>query len=30
VDTTFARRNGCEISAWDAAKDILGASGGAA
>jgi hypothetical protein len=30
VDATFARRNGCEISAWDAAKDILGASGGAA
>jgi hypothetical protein len=30
VDTTFARRNGCEINAWDAAKDILGASGGAA
>ena len=30
VDATFARRNGCEISAWDAAQDILGASGGAA
>lgn len=30
VDATFARRNGCEISAWDAAKDILGTSGGAA
>ncbi len=29
VDATFARRNGCEISAWDAAQDILGASGGA-
>jgi hypothetical protein len=30
VDTTFARTNGCEISAWDAAQDVLGASGGAA
>ncbi|WP_457965508.1 serine protease inhibitor [Arthrobacter sp. D1-29] len=30
VDATFARRNGCEISAWDAARDILGATGGAA
>ncbi|UZX01814.1 serine protease inhibitor [Arthrobacter sp. CDRTa11] len=30
VESTFARRNGCEISAWDAARDILGASGGAA
>lgn len=30
VDATFARRNGCEISAWNAAQDILGASGGAA
>lgn len=30
VDTAFARTNGCEISAWDAAKDVLGAAGGAA
>lgn len=29
VDATFARRNGCEISAWNAAKDVLGASDGA-
>ena len=29
VDSSFARTNGCEISAWDAAKDVLGASGGA-
>ncbi|WP_426998064.1 serine protease inhibitor [Pseudarthrobacter sp. N5] len=27
VDTSFSRRDGCEISAWDAAKDILGAGG---
>jgi hypothetical protein len=30
VDTEFARTNGCEISAWDGAKDVLGAAGGAA
>ncbi len=29
VDSSFARTNGCEISAWDAAKDVLGAAGGA-
>ncbi|WP_285247319.1 SSI family serine proteinase inhibitor [Pseudarthrobacter sp. efr-133-R2A-89] len=29
VESTFARTNGCEISAWDAAKDVLGAAGGA-
>jgi len=29
VDSTFARTNGCEISAWDAAKNVLGAAGGA-
>lgn len=30
VDAAFSRTNGCEISAWDAAKDVLGAAGGAA
>ncbi|MCU1517255.1 MAG: serine protease inhibitor [Pseudarthrobacter sp.] len=30
VDTSFARTNGCEISAWNAAQAILGSSGGAA
>jgi len=30
VDAAFARTNGCEISTWDAAKDVLGAAGGAA
>jgi hypothetical protein len=30
VDVTFARTNGCEISAWNAAQDILGVPGGAA
>ncbi|WP_411375442.1 SSI family serine proteinase inhibitor [Arthrobacter sp. MPF02] len=30
VDAEFARTNGCEISAWDAARDILGHAGGAA
>lgn len=30
VDATFARTNGCEISAWNAAQDVLGGSGGAA
>lgn len=29
VDSSFARTNGCEISAWDAAKNVLGAAGGA-
>jgi len=29
VDSKFARTNGCEISAWDAARDVLGAAGGA-
>ena len=29
VDSSFARTNGCEISDWDAAKDVLGSAGGA-
>ncbi|MET3707231.1 SSI family serine proteinase inhibitor [Arthrobacter sp. UYEF6] len=29
VDAGFARTNGCEIGAWNAAQDVLGASGGA-
>ncbi|WP_427173467.1 serine protease inhibitor [Arthrobacter sp. 92] len=29
VDATFARRDGCEISLWNAAKDVLGSPGGA-
>ena len=29
VDVSFARRDGCEISLWNAAKDILGSAGGA-
>jgi hypothetical protein len=29
VDTSFARTNGCEIGAWTAAEDVLGATGGA-
>jgi hypothetical protein len=29
VDATFALTNGCEIGAWAAARDVLGASGGA-
>ena len=29
VDTAFARTNGCEIGAWSAAEDVLGATGGA-
>jgi hypothetical protein len=29
VDTAFSRTNGCEISAWDAARDVLGVAGGA-
>jgi hypothetical protein len=30
VDDSFKRTNGCEISAWNAAKDVIGATGGAA
>jgi hypothetical protein len=30
VETTFALRNGCEIGAWNAAKDVLGSASGAA
>ncbi|HKS03155.1 MAG TPA: SSI family serine proteinase inhibitor [Arthrobacter sp.] len=29
VETSFALRDGCEIGAWNAAKDLLGAAGGA-
>lgn len=29
VDSSFALSDGCEISAWNAAKDVLGATGGA-
>ena len=29
VDSSFARTNGCEIGAWNAAKDVLGTAGGA-
>ena len=29
VEATFARTNGCEISAWNAAQAVLGTSGGA-
>jgi hypothetical protein len=29
VESTFMLRNGCEIGAWNAAKDILGSAGGA-
>jgi hypothetical protein len=29
VDASFARRDGCEISLWNAAKDVLGSAGGA-
>ena len=29
VDSAFSRINGCEISAWDAAKDVLSVAGGA-
>jgi hypothetical protein len=28
VDSSFARRDGCEIGLWNAAKDILGSAGG--
>lgn len=30
VEDAFKRTNGCEISAWNAAKDVIGATGGAA
>ncbi len=29
VEASFSLRDGCEISAWNAAKDILGSTGGA-
>jgi hypothetical protein len=29
VDDAFKRTNGCEISAWNAAQDVIGATGGA-
>ena len=29
VETTFTLRDGCEIAAWTAAKDVLGSTGGA-
>lgn len=29
VETTFSLRDGCEIAAWNAAKDVLGSTGGA-
>ncbi|MCU1530908.1 MAG: serine protease inhibitor [Arthrobacter sp.] len=29
VEVTFSLRDGCEIAAWNAAKDVLGATGGA-
>ncbi|MBT2537557.1 SSI family serine proteinase inhibitor [Arthrobacter sp. ISL-69] len=29
VDASFARRDGCEIGLWNAAKDVLGSAGGA-
>ncbi|MFP3463049.1 SSI family serine proteinase inhibitor [Arthrobacter globiformis] len=29
VETSFALKDGCQIGAWNAAKDILGAAGGA-
>lgn len=29
VDASFGRRDGCEISQWNDAKDILGSAGGA-
>ena len=27
VDASFSRNNGCEISRWDAAAELLGAAG---
>jgi hypothetical protein len=29
VEVSFARRNGCEIAAWNTAVDVLGTTGGA-
>lgn len=29
VEASFSLRDGCEIAAWDAAKDVLGSTGGA-
>ena len=29
VQVTFSMKDGCEIAAWNAAKDVLGSSGGA-
>lgn len=29
VETTFTLRNGCEIAEWNAAKDVIGSTGGA-
>ncbi|WP_432397159.1 SSI family serine proteinase inhibitor [Pseudarthrobacter sp. L19] len=29
VEATFSLRDGCEIAQWNAAKDVLGSSGGA-
>jgi hypothetical protein len=29
VQATFSQKDGCEIAAWNAAKDVLGSSGGA-
>ena len=29
VETTFTLRDGCEIAAWNAARDVLGSTGGA-
>jgi hypothetical protein len=29
VEANFSLRDGCEIAAWNAAKDVLGATGGA-
>ena len=29
VEASFSKRDGCEIAAWDAAKDVLGSDGGA-
>ena len=29
VQATFTLKDGCEIAAWNAAKDVLGSSGGA-
>lgn len=28
VDVSFARRDGCEIGLWNAAKDVIGSAGG--